>query len=75
MWKFDLEYMTPGEIQAFKSLVNAGKMSFFSTGFCKICKCDIPRFKKYCSLACWNKNGENNPKEEEEENEEDNWEW
>jgi len=52
-WKFrtDLDYMTRAEQSRFKMLVDAGEISFFKTAVCP-CGRSIPKIKKYCSIAC-----------------------
>jgi hypothetical protein len=45
-------YMTPSDMATFKSMKEAGRISFFRIGKCK-CGKAIPKSKQYCSKKCY----------------------
>ena len=55
-FKPDLEYMTKAERAAFKTMRKDGRISFFRTGSCKVCKTEVMKGKTYCSEDCMNTN-------------------
>jgi hypothetical protein len=48
----DLDYMTAGEMQMFRSLREANDISFYRTAACRMCGTEILKGKTYCSRKC-----------------------
>lgn len=46
--RLDLPYMTAGECDAFASLRESGKLSFYRVQTCRRCGADVPRPKQFC---------------------------
>lgn len=55
-FKPELEYMTRVERAAFKTMRGDGRISFFRTAACSVCKAEVPKGKLYCSEECMNNN-------------------
>ncbi len=54
----ELDYMTAGERDGFRTLRKSGGLTFFRVQTCRMCGADVPIPKLYCSKECKDGHGE-----------------
>jgi len=61
----DLEYCTEAELRLFRYMRRTGELTFFRTSVCVVCGTEVPKNKRYCSLACKRRTEPETDKQEE----------